>query len=96
MDEDLIKKVDVEKLADEGEKIYEEVKSKYLPQDIGKYLAIEVDSKNVFLGGTSNEAVEKAKKIHSNKIFFVVKIGYSANEILSNIDFKNDSLVLQK
>ena len=86
MDEDLIKKVDIEKLADEGEKIYEEIKSKYLPQNIGKYLAIEVDSKDVFLGETSNEAVEKAKKIHLNKIFFVVKIGYSANEILSKME----------
>ena len=86
MDEDLIKKVDIEKLADEGEKIYEEVKSEYLPQDMGKYLAIEVESKNVFLGEHSSDAVELAKKVHPNKMFFVVKIGYSANEILSKME----------
>ena len=86
MDEDLIKKVDIEKLADEGEKIYEEIKSKYEPQDIGKFLAIEVDSKDVFIGERSSEAVEKAKKVHPNKMFFVVKIGYSANEILSKME----------
>ena len=86
MDEDLIKKVDMEKIADEGEKIYEEIKSKYEPQDNGKFLAIEVDSKDVFLGEHSSDAVELAKKTHPSKVFFVVKIGYSANEILSNME----------
>jgi len=86
MDEDLVKKVDIERIADEGEKIYEQIKSKYEPQDIGKFLAIEVDSKDVFIGERSSEAVEKAKKIHPNKVFFVVKIGYSANEILSKME----------
>jgi hypothetical protein len=85
MDDDLLKNVDLEKIGNEGEKIYEEVKSKYLPQDIGKFLAIEVDSKDVFWGENSNEAVEKAKKVHPGKVFFVVKIGYSANEILSKM-----------
>jgi len=86
MDEDLIKKIDIEKIADEGERIYEEIKSKYEPQDIGKFLAIEVDSKDVFIGERSSEAVEKAKKIYPDKVFFVVKIGYSANEILSKME----------
>jgi hypothetical protein len=85
MDEDLIKKVDIEKLADEGEKIYEEVKSKYEPQDVGKYLAIEVESKDVFLAENTADAVLAAKKVYPDKMFFVVKIGYSANEILSNM-----------
>ena len=86
MDEDLIKKVDMEKIAREGTKIYEEVKLKYEPQDVGKYLAIDIDSKDVFLGEYSSDAVELAKKAHPNKVFFVVKIGYSAAEILSNME----------
>lgn len=86
MDEDLIKKFNMEEIADKGEKIYEEIKSKYEPQDTGKYLAIEVDSKDVYLGETSNEAVEKAKIAYPGKVFFVVKIGYSANEILSRME----------
>jgi hypothetical protein len=86
MDEDLIKKINIEEIADKGEKIYEEVKFKYEPHDIGKYLAIEVDSKDIYLGETSNEAVEKAKKLHPGKVFFIVKIGYSANEILSKME----------
>lgn len=86
MDNDLLKTIDMEKLADEGEKIYEEIKSKYLPQDTGKYLAIEVESKDVYLGEHSSDAVELAKKVHPNKVFFVIKIGYSANEILSKME----------
>lgn len=86
MDEDLIEKVDMEKLASEGTKIYEEVKSRYLPQDIGKYLAIDIDSKDVYLSDNTADAVLAAKKAHPNTIFFVVKIGYSAAEILSNME----------
>jgi hypothetical protein len=76
----------MEKIARDGTKIYEEVKSKYELQDIGKYLAIDIDSKDVFLGEYSSDAVELAKKAHPNKVFFVVKIGYSAAEVLSNLE----------
>ncbi|KKQ22017.1 MAG: hypothetical protein US35_C0014G0017 [Parcubacteria group bacterium GW2011_GWA2_37_10] len=31
-------------------------------------------------------AVEAAKKVHPDKVFFIVKIGYSAAEILSNME----------
>lgn len=86
MDEDLLKKVDMEKIAREGTKIYEEIKSKYLPQDIGKYLAIDIDSKDVYLSDNTADAVLAAKKEHPDTIFFVVKIGYSAAEILSNME----------
>ncbi|MEK7658780.1 MAG: hypothetical protein AAB352_02830 [Patescibacteria group bacterium] len=86
MDEDLFKNIDAEKIAKEGTKIYEEIKSKYIQQNTGKYLAIEIDSKDVFLADNAAEAVQAAKKVHPNKIFFVVKIGYSAAEILSNME----------
>jgi len=87
MDEnELLKKVNMEKIASEGTKIYEEIKSKYEPQDNGKYLAIEIDSKEVFLADNTADAVEAAKKVHPDKVFFIVKIGYSAAEILSNME----------
>jgi len=86
MDNDLLKQVNMEKIASEGTKIYEEVKSRYEPRDVGKYLAIDIESKEVFLADNTAEAVEAAKKVHPNKVFFVVKIGYSAAEILSNME----------
>lgn len=86
MDNDLLKQVNMEKIASDGTKIYEEIKSRYLPQDIGKYLAIDIDSKDVYLSNNTADAVLAAKKQHPNTIFFVVKIGYSAAEILSNME----------
>ncbi len=85
MEENLVKTVDMERIANEGKKIYEEIKSKYEPQDKGRFLAIEVDSKEVFLADSTVEAVEAAKSKYPDKVFYVVKIGFSANEILSRL-----------
>ena len=82
--EELIKKVDMEKIAKEGDQIYQSRKSDYLPQEKGKYLAIEVDSKKLYLGSTSLEAVELAKKSHPQKVFYIVKIGFDAVETLAS------------
>jgi len=84
MDEDLIKKADIQKISSEGEKIYIEIKSKYEPQHNGKFLAIETDSKDVYLADDSIEAVETAKKVHPDKVFYVVKIGFDYAETLAN------------
>jgi len=84
MDEDLIKNADIEKIAREGAKIYEGVKLQYEPKENGKYLAIDIDSKDIYLADDSIEAVEIAKKEHPDKIFYVVKIGFDYAETLAN------------
>ncbi len=83
MEEDLIKKADIEKIAKEGEKIYEEVKSQYEPQENGKFLAIDIGSKNVFLASSTVEAVQAAKSKYPDNIFYVVKIGFGVTETLA-------------
>ena len=85
MTNELLKKVDISKIADKGNKIYEKIKSKYVSTDVGKFLAIEVDTRNVYLAKTSVDAVEIARKKHPKKVFYVVKIGSSASEILSHL-----------
>ncbi len=90
MKENLAKTVDIGKIASRGKKIYEKIKSKYQPKNNGKFLAIEVDSKDVFLADSTVEAVETAKKKYPHKVFYVVKIGFSVNEIFSRL--KKDSL----
>lgn len=72
------------RIAIEGQKIYDEIKSKYEPQYNGKYLAIEADSKNVYLANSSVEAVQTAKKEHPDKVFYIVKIGFDYVETLAN------------
>lgn len=85
MEENLAKKVNIGKIVSRGKKVYEKIKLQYQPQKNGKFLAIEVDSKEVFLADSSVEAVEAAKIKYPDKVFFVVKIGFSANEILSRL-----------
>lgn len=85
--DDLIKKANIQKIAEEGAKIYEKIKLQYEPQENGKFLAIETKSKDVFMGDSSSEAVESARKAHPNKVFYVVKVGHSAAETLASLDW---------
>jgi hypothetical protein len=82
---DLIKQANIQKIAEEGAKIYEKIRLKFEPLQNGKFLAIDIDSQDTFMGNTSSEAVELARKAHSNKVFYVVKIGFSAAETLANL-----------
>ena len=87
--EELIKKADIQKIAEEGAKIYESIKLRFEPAQNGKFLAIDIDSKDTFIGNTSSEAVELARKAHPNKVFYVVKIGFSAAETLAALGFES-------
>ena len=69
---------------DEFEQIYEKIKSKYEPQDNGKFLAIDTESRDVYLADSTVEAVEAARTAHPNKVFYVVKIGFDYVETTAN------------
>ncbi len=81
--EDLIKKADIQRIADKGTKIYEQIKADYDPKEKGKFLAIDVDSEKVYLGNTSAEAVVFAKQNHPDKVFYVIKIGFDVAETMA-------------
>ncbi len=74
--EELIKKADIQQIAEKGKEIYERIKVNYDPKEKGKFLAIDVDTEKVYLGNASAEAVALAKQSHPNKVFYVVKIGF--------------------
>ncbi len=82
---DLIKKADIQKIAEAGARIYETIKLQYEPAQNGKFMAIDIESKEIFIGNTSSEAVELARKTYPNKVFYVVKIGFSAAETLASL-----------
>lgn len=82
-DEELIKKVNIQKIAEKGSKIYEKIKVDYDPKHKGKFLAIDIESKKAYLGNTSAEALELARTSHPNKIFYVVKIGFDVAETMA-------------
>ena len=81
--EELIKKADIQKIAEEGAKIYDQIKVGYDPKEKGKFLAIDIESKKAYLGNTSAEALELARQNHPNKVFYVVKIGFDVAETMA-------------
>lgn len=64
-----------EELAQKGQEIYERLKSELEPAKNGWYVAIEVTSGQYFLGETTEEALEEAKKVFPDKLFYVMRIG---------------------
>jgi hypothetical protein len=69
-------------IADKGAAIYETIKDKFEPDQKGKFLAIEVEHGNYYVGETSREAIEQARAANPGKRFYLVKIGFSATETL--------------
>ncbi|MEW6096022.1 MAG: hypothetical protein AB1567_05805 [bacterium] len=68
--------VDTRRFAEKGKEIYKELKDKLEPEYKGKLVAI--DSGDYFLGNTLREAAAQARAKYSDKVFYVVKIGYPA------------------
>ncbi len=90
MGQDLLKQADIQKIAAEGSQIYQEIKDKYEPQDNGKFLAINIETKDIYPGSTSAEAVEKATAAHPDKVFYVVKIGFESVETMAHAIIRSE------
>lgn len=68
-----------------GEEIYQnELREKLEKEYLGKFVAIEINSKNYFLGETQIEATEKARKKFPDKVTYLIKIGFPAVITMSN------------
>lgn len=66
-----------QQVSEKGQQIYnEKLKSELEPDNRGKFLVIEVESGEFFLGDTIIEALQKAKDKYPTKLFHTVRIGY--------------------
>ncbi len=74
---------DINKIAEDGRRIYDGMKNNYEPKDIGRFLAIDTKSEDIYLGASSVEALDKARAAHPGNIFYVVKIGFDTAETLA-------------
>jgi hypothetical protein len=74
-----IKNIDAKKIAANGEKIYEEIKSRYEPKHNGKFLAIDTETGKVYLGETSLQASQIARTDKAETVFYIKKIGFEAS-----------------
>ena len=83
--EEITKNANLQKVVTEGVKIYQKIKNQYEPDKNGKFLAIDIDSKDAYMADTSADAVVMARKEHSKKVFYVVKIGFDAVETIAHL-----------
>lgn len=74
---------DINKIAEDGRRIYDGIKNNYEPKYVGQFLAINTKSNDVYFGVSSIEALEKARVAHPGNIFYVVKIGFDTAETLA-------------
>ena len=75
-----------ETLALKGREIYNKSLKRILePKSKGKFVAIEVESGEYFLGSTITDAVTKAERKHPTKLFYVMRVGYKATVSLRGI-----------
>lgn len=65
-------------IAQKGMQVYQKISKQIEKDHSGNFIAIEVESGKYFLGQTQIEALEKAKKSFPTKIFYLMKVGFSA------------------
>jgi hypothetical protein len=67
------------RLARKGERLYDtKLKSVLEPAHKGKFVAIEVDSGDYFLGESLIDALGKAESKHPEKQFYFARVGFRA------------------
>ena len=71
-------KYTTEELCSKGEKVYAGIKEKLEPMLNNKFVAIEVDSGDYFIGNDAIEATNKAREKYPSSVFFLVRIGHLA------------------
>ena len=66
----------IDEIAKRGQEIYEtKLKGKLEKKSSGKYVAIDVETGEFFIGDTLEDAFQQAKKKYPTHIFHSVKIG---------------------
>lgn len=66
-------------LAERGQKFYQEKLQALLePEQIGKFVAIEPETGQYFVGETDRDALWAGRAALPDKLFFLVRIGYEA------------------
>jgi hypothetical protein len=58
-----------------GEQIYFEIKEELEKNYYGKFVVIEVDTKDYFVNDDKTLAIQEAEKKHPGKLFFIAQIG---------------------
>ncbi|MDI6793731.1 MAG: hypothetical protein QME81_12850 [bacterium] len=70
--------VNTQKIGEKGREIFHRISPQLEKGYRGKFVVIDVDSEDYFIGDTSLEADKKARQKYPKKVFFMGKVGYKA------------------
>jgi hypothetical protein len=77
---------DARRFVERAERVYEKrLRATLEPTHAGQYVAIEPDSGDHFLGETLSEAGAAARRVHTGKPSFIVRIGQTAAVHIGNV-----------
>jgi hypothetical protein len=76
MTQQIQERPDLHEISKKGPRILEAVPQELKEKHWGRFIAIEVNSEEYFIGDTAIEATQKAQAKHPGKIFFLGRIGY--------------------
>ena len=68
--------IDIRRIGEKGRELFKRISEELKTNYRGKFVAIEVDSEDHFVGDTAIEADEKAKEKYPDKVFYLGRIGY--------------------
>lgn len=66
---------DAREIATKGKQIYQRLQAELEEKYLGRFVAIEVESGDYFVGDTLTEADAKAREKHPDQVFYVVRVG---------------------
>lgn len=69
-------KLNLREISRKGRQLFEALPEELKQSHRGKFVAIEAESGDCFLGKTPMEADEQARSRHPGKIFFLGRLGY--------------------
>jgi hypothetical protein len=76
LDIDYINSIDIKGMVDAGEKIYEELyKADFEVRFPRQVVAIDIESRRAFVGRTSLDAGEQARRVFPDNLFYFLRVG---------------------
>ena len=66
---------DTRQIARKGQRVLDAIQGRFEEKDYGKFVAVDVDSGEYFLGETAIDATREARAKHPGKLFFLGRIG---------------------
>jgi hypothetical protein len=80
-------------LVESSQRLYDErLRDLLEPLQTGRYVAIEPNSGNYFLGDTGTESLLKARRALPEAMFYLARVGYLTADTLSSYDRQHDGM----